>query len=69
MIVYLNAQRLELPDGATAGDAVEALDPDLHRAVREGGAYLTDGTGQAVDPRQPVPPGAILRAARSARQR
>jgi hypothetical protein len=68
MRVFVNEQSLALPDGADAGAAVEALDPELAARVAEGSAYLTDGRGVRLAPDAALSPGAIIRVVRSARR-
>jgi len=66
--VFVNERPLDVPPGATARDALAAADPELAGAVDAGLAFLTDGVGRPLTPDTPVGPGAILRAARSARR-
>lgn len=69
MLVFINGRRLEVSEGESAARVLESFDPELAEAVRAGDAYLTDATGNAVNADVALRPGAILRAARSARRR
>lgn len=66
MRVFVNEQSLALPDGADAGAAVAAFDPDLAGRVAAGSAYLTDGRGVRLAPDVTLSPGAIIRVVKSA---
>lgn len=65
---FVNEQAVEVPRGATARDAVVALDPALAARLDGAGAYLTDGRGIRMDPGDALAPGAILRVVISARR-
>jgi hypothetical protein len=67
-MVFVNERMVRVPAPATALAAVRALDPALADLVAAGRARLTDGRGLPCDPDAPVAPGAILRAAVSARR-
>lgn len=66
--IFINERPSSVVAGATVGDAVRGLDPDLGAAVLEGAAYLTDGVGRRIDPATSVVAGAIIRVVRSARR-
>jgi len=68
MLIFVNEQPLEVPDGATTADAIHAFDPELGADVAGGRALATDGVGRPADPAVPLVPGAILRVRRSARR-
>jgi hypothetical protein len=67
--VFVNARVLDLPAGATVGDAVRASDPTLPAQLASGAAYVTDGRGIEIDPSEPLGNGAILRIVIRARAR
>ncbi|HJS47284.1 MAG TPA: hypothetical protein VJ773_04760 [Gemmatimonadales bacterium] len=60
--VFVNQRPVALPAGATALDAVRALDPGLAGRLADGTAALTDARGLPVDPASPVGAGSILRS-------
>jgi hypothetical protein len=59
--VFVNATLVDLPAGASVGEAVRALDPSLLDKIAGGAAYVTDGRGIEIDPAAPLASGAILR--------
>ncbi|HEY2824950.1 MAG TPA: hypothetical protein VGI83_05335 [Gemmatimonadales bacterium] len=61
LTVFINGRPVSVPPGATAGDAVEALDPSVAARAREGRALLTDGVGRTMALTAPLAGGAILR--------
>ena len=66
--VFVNDRAVRVASGSTITTAVAAADAELARALEAGAARLTDGRGIALDPAEPVYPGAILRVIVSARQ-
>lgn len=60
--VFVNQRPVSLPAGATALEAVQALDPALAGRLADGTASLTDARGLPVDPASPVGAGSILRS-------
>ena len=67
--VFVNERPLEVPMGATAREAVRAIDADLERRLDDGSAYLTDGRGVWLAPETPLTAGSILRVVVTARKR
>ena len=67
--VFINGSVLDLPAGATVGDAVRAGDPTLPDKIAFGAAYVTDGRGIEIDPSLPLQSGAILRTVVRAKAR
>lgn len=65
---FVNEQPVEVPRGASAREAVAALDAALASRLDQAGAYLTDGRGIRLEPADPLAPGAILRVVISARR-
>lgn len=61
MRVFVNAHPLDVPAGATALDAVRALDAAAASAVEEGREVITDSRGLPADPATPLQAGAIFR--------
>ncbi len=59
--VYVNDRGVSVPRGATALDAVAALDREQARAIAGGLARLTDSRGLPIEPSVPVHGGLILR--------
>ena len=59
--VFVNASGVDVPPGATALDAVRALDPDLAREVDDARRLITDSRGLPIDPTTPMNAGSILR--------
>lgn len=66
--VFINERLVQLPVGATAADAVTALDAELGVRLGTGAAQVTDARGIALDPGVPVHAGMILRVQGSARR-
>jgi hypothetical protein len=67
LLVFVNERAVRVPPGATAEDAVAAMEPALADRLREGAAYLTDGRGIRLPPGEAVHAGAIVRVVVSAR--
>ena len=61
MRVYVNAAPLDLPEGATALDAVRAWNADAADAVALGEKVLADSRGLPASPDTPLHGGAIFR--------
>ena len=61
MRVYVNSTGLDVPDGATALDAVRAWNAGEADAVSRGTRAITDSRGLPVPTEQPVYGGAIFR--------
>ena len=61
VIVFVNAQRLQVPPAATAIDAVWTWSADAARDVAEGRRIITDNRGLPILPETPVHGGAIFR--------
>jgi len=61
LTVFVNAQAVQVPPGATALDAVRVFDPAAAEAVGAGLRGLTDSRGLPVAPSVPVHGGAIFR--------
>jgi hypothetical protein len=59
--VFIDARGVDVPPGATAIDAVEALDPTAAAAVRGGQRILTDSRGLPVEGDFALESGAIFR--------
>lgn len=59
--VFVNASGVDVPAGATAIDAVRALDEDLAREVDDAKRLITDSRGLPIDPTTPMNAGSILR--------
>ena len=59
--VYVDAKPVDVPKTATVLDAVEAADPALASAVRDGSSRVTDSRGLPIDADTPLHGGAILR--------
>lgn len=62
--IFVNAARLEVAAGTTAGQAAALLDPAL---AGQAGVAITDARGLPVTPETVLAGGAILRVAGSAR--
>ena len=67
VLVFVNERAVRVPPGATAADAVAAMDPALADRLRDGAAYVTDGRGIRLPPGEAVNAGAIVRVVVSAR--
>ena len=67
--VFVNERALEVADGATALDAVRALDQALALRVTQRSAYLTDARGIELGGESKLTAGAIVRVVLSARSR
>lgn len=63
--IYINANGLEVPSGATALEAVEAWDAAAAVAIKGGERMITDSRGLPTDPQSPVHNGAIFRIVRA----
>jgi hypothetical protein len=59
--VFIDARPVSVPPGATALDAVAALDAATAAAVRAGDKILTDSRGLPCEPSAPLESGAIFR--------
>ena len=59
--VFVNASGVDVPAGATALDAVRALDEGLAREVDDAKRLITDSRGLPIDPTTPMNAGSILR--------
>lgn len=59
--IFIGARGVDVPPGATALDAVDALDPAAANAVRLGEQIVTDSRGLPIDAGTEVQAGAILR--------
>jgi hypothetical protein len=59
--VFVNAQGVEVPGGATALDAVRAWSADVAGEVVAGSRLITDSRGLPIDSATPMPAGSILR--------
>lgn len=66
--VFVNERPLELPAGATVGEAVRRFDRDLGERLARGEAYVTDGRGIRVGEAASVHGGAIFRVVVSNRR-
>ena len=65
---FVNERPVDLPDGATVGDAVRAVDAALADRLAEGAAFATDGRGIEMAADRVLRPGAIVRVVVSARR-
>ena len=61
IIVFVNAQRVDVPPRATALDAVRALSPDIAEQIVTGSRQLADARGLPIGADTPVYGGAIFR--------
>jgi hypothetical protein len=61
MRVYVNATGLDVPDGATALDAVRLWNPAAAEEVATGLRMIADSRGLAASPDSPAHGGAIYR--------
>ncbi|PYP41263.1 MAG: hypothetical protein DMD43_06925, partial [Gemmatimonadetes bacterium] len=61
VLVFVNERAVRVPPGATAEDAVAAMEPALAERLRAGAAYLTDGRGIRLPPGEAVHAGTIVR--------
>ena len=68
VLVFVNDRPVRVGLGATALDAVTALDSALGEQLAAGAAQLSDGRGIALPPSTTVFAGAILRCGVSARR-
>jgi hypothetical protein len=68
ILAFVNEHPVRVPPGASAADAVRALDAAIADRVASGQAYLTDGRGIRIEPGTPLTPGDIVRAVVSARR-
>ena len=59
--VFIDARGVDVKPGATAIDAVEAFDPSVAAAVRDGKKILTDSRGLPIDGASELQSGAIFR--------
>ena len=59
--VFIDARGVDVPPGATALDALDALDPTAAAAVRGGDKILTDSRGLPFDASSSLESGAIFR--------
>ena len=59
--VYVNSRALDLPRGATVGDAIRAWDPSQVDAVSRGERAVTDSRGLPASLSDVVSQGSILR--------
>jgi hypothetical protein len=59
--VFVNAQGLDAPSGATALDAVRLWNAAAAQSVQDGARLITDSRGLPIDPSTPLGAGAILR--------
>jgi len=59
--VFVNGALVEMSDGATALDAVRAIDPAAARDVEAGARLVTDSRGLPVAPDAPARAGSIFR--------
>jgi hypothetical protein len=67
--IFVNGTGVDLPAGATVGDAVRITDPALVEKIAAGAAYVTDGRGIEAGLSVPLASGAILRIVVRARAR
>jgi hypothetical protein len=67
--VFVNTDVVDLPVGATVADAVRAIDQSILDRITDGGAFITDGRGIALEPSAPLVSGAIIRLGVRARKR
>ncbi len=63
--VYVNARAIDVPQNATALEAVEAWDATVAAAVRDGERNITDSRGIVTANDSPVHNGAIFRIVRA----
>lgn len=63
--VYVNSRSVDVGAGATALEAVEALDPAQADSVRKGERMITDSRGIGTSNDTPVHNGAIFRIVRA----
>lgn len=66
--VFVNERAVSVAAGATALEAVRALDPALADRVAAGDAALTDGRALPVEPGAPLGAGSILRVVGAGRR-
>ena len=59
--VFIDARGVDVPPGAKAIDAVQAFDPAIAAAVRDGQKILTDSRGLPIDGASELQSGAIFR--------
>jgi hypothetical protein len=59
--VFIDARGVDVKPGARAIDAVEAFDPAVAAAVRDGNKILTDSRGLPIDGGSELQSGAIFR--------
>ncbi len=59
--VFVNANGVEVPAGATALDAVRAWNPEVAGEVTSGVRLITDSRGLAIDAATTMSAGSILR--------
>ena len=59
--VFVNADGVDVPRGATALDAVRAWNSDAAREVSAGSRLITDSRGLPIDGATPMSAGSILR--------
>jgi hypothetical protein len=63
--VYVNGRGVDVPRGATAIEALRALDPEAARQVEEGRRALVDSRGLPLAPATVLAAGSILRLVRA----
>jgi hypothetical protein len=63
--VYINAEAIDVPGSATALQAIEAWNPVVAGAVRNGDGLITDSRGIVAANDSPVHNGAIFRVIRA----
>ncbi len=61
VVVFINAQRVEVPPGATALDAVRVWSAEFAEQVAGGARTLSDARGLPIGAESPVYGGAIYR--------
>lgn len=61
IIVFVNAQRVDVPRGSTALDAVRAWDAHAAEQVTSGARQVADARGLPIDANTPTYSGAIYR--------
>ena len=59
--VFVNAEMIDLPAGATVADAIRTIDQSILEKIADGAAFVTDGRGIALRPSDPLASGAIIR--------
>jgi len=59
--VFVNANGVDVPHGATALDAVRAWNADAAAEVADGARLITDSRGLPIDAATPMNAGSILR--------